>query len=60
MPGLEIAGILTLAGLAWLWLDSLRARETAVAAARAACNAEGLLLLDATVSIASLRLRPRP
>ena len=56
MPGLEIAGILTLAGLAWLWLDSLRARETAVAAARAACNAEGLLLLDATVSIASLRL----
>ena len=56
VPVLEIAGILTLAGLAWLWLDSLRARETAVAAARAACNAEGLLLLDATVSIASLRL----
>ena len=56
MPGLEIAGILTLAALAWLWLDSLNAREAAIAAARAACEAEGLLLLDATVSIASLKL----
>ena len=56
MPGLEIAGILLLAALAWLWLDSLKAREAAIAAARAACEQEGLLLLDATVSIASLRL----
>jgi len=56
VPGLEIAGILILAALAWLWLDSLQAREAAIAAARAACDAEGLLLLDATVSIASLRL----
>jgi len=56
MPGMEIAGILMLAALAWLWLDSLEAREAAVAAARAACDAEGLLLLDATVSIASLKL----
>lgn len=56
MPGLEIAGILILAALAWLWLDSLKAREAAIAAARAACQAEGLLLLDATVSIASLKL----
>jgi hypothetical protein len=53
---MEIAGILILAAAAWLWLDSLKAREAAVAAARAACDAEGLLLLDATVSIASLRL----
>jgi hypothetical protein len=56
MPGLEIAGILLLAGLAWLWLDSLKVREAAIAAARAACEQEGLLLLDATVSIASLKL----
>ena len=56
MPGLEIAGILILAAVAWLWLDSLTAREAAVAAARTACDAEGLLLLDATVSIASLKL----
>ncbi len=56
MPGLEIAGLLILGALAWLWLDSLQAREAAVTAARAACEAEGLLLLDATVSIASLKL----
>jgi hypothetical protein len=53
---MEIAGILALAGLAWLWLDSLQAREAAITAARAACAAEGLLLLDATVSIAGLGL----
>src|SRR5262245_12555442 len=53
---MEIVGILVLAAAAWLWLDSLKAREAAVAAARDACNAEGLLLLDATVSIASLKL----
>lgn len=56
MPGWELAGILLLAALAWLWLDSLQAREAAIAAARSACDAEGLLLLDATVSIASLKL----
>jgi hypothetical protein len=56
MPGLEIAGILALAGLAWLWLDSLKAREIAISAARAACSSEGLLLLDATVSIARVKL----
>src|SRR5262245_32344858 len=56
MPGMEIAGILILAALAWLWLDSLRAREAAVTAARVACEAEGLQLLDATVAIASLKL----
>jgi hypothetical protein len=56
IPGPEILGILALAGLAWLWFDSLKAREAAIVAARAACAAEGLLLLDATVSISALRL----
>jgi len=55
MQGLEIAGILMLGALAWLWFDSLKAREAAIDAARAACAAEGLLLLDATVSISSLK-----
>ena len=55
MPGLEIVGILMLGGLAWLWFDSLKAREAAIDAARAACASEGLLLLDATVSISSLK-----
>ena len=51
----EIFGILFLAGVAWLWLDSLKAREAAVRAARSICAAEGLLLLDDTVSIAHLK-----
>jgi hypothetical protein len=52
---MEIAGILVLAGIAWLWLDSLKVREAAVIAARAACVAEGLMLLDDTVAISSLK-----
>jgi hypothetical protein len=41
--------------LAWLWWDSMQAREAAVAAARAACESEGLQFLDDTVGIASLK-----
>lgn len=55
MPTVEILSLLALAALAWLWLDSLKAREVAVRAARAACAAEGLLLLDDTVAIANLK-----
>ena len=46
---------LALAG-ASLWIDSLRARESAVAAGRDACERYGLQLLDDTVSITRLRL----
>ncbi len=52
----ELLGLLVLAGGAWFWLDGLKARERGVAAARAACDSEGLQLLDDTVSLASLRL----
>lgn len=55
MPVLEITGILVLAAIAALWLDSIRVREAAVHAARVACTAEGLQLLDDTVAIASLK-----
>ena len=55
MSGLEIVGILMFGARAWLWLDSMRAREAAVRAARAACTAEGLMLLDDTVAIAGLK-----
>ena len=55
MPGVEILSLVIFAALAWLWLDSLKAREVAVRAARAACAAEELLLLDDTVAIASLK-----
>jgi hypothetical protein len=53
---MEIVGILVLAALAWLWLDSLKAREVAVRAAREVCMAEGLQLLDWTVAISSLKI----
>jgi len=45
----ETAAIaLVFAGLAF-WIDSLRARERAVAAGRAACSRYGVQLLDETV-----------
>jgi len=52
---MEVFGILLLAGIAWLWLDSLKAREAAIRAAREVCAAEGLLLLDDTVAITGLK-----
>jgi hypothetical protein len=55
MHGLEIFSLLALAAVAWLWFDSLKAREIAVRAARAACAADNLLLLDDTVAIANLK-----
>lgn len=56
MDALDLLGLLLLAATAWLWLDSLKAREIAVAAARAACDAERLLLLDYTVAIQRIGL----
>ncbi len=53
---LDVIGLLVLAAGTWLWIDSLRAREAAVAAAKAACAAEDLLLLDDTVAIRHVRL----
>ncbi len=55
MPVLEIFSLLLLGALTWLWMDSLKAREACLPAARRACEAEGLLLLDETVAIASIR-----
>ena len=52
---LEIATLLAVAGATWLVWDGLKAREAANAAMRAACNAHGLLFLDDTVALASLR-----
>ncbi|KPK35625.1 MAG: hypothetical protein AMJ66_00615 [Betaproteobacteria bacterium SG8_40] len=36
---------------AWLWADSMRAREAALDAGRRACDAEGLQFLDWTVAM---------
>jgi hypothetical protein len=54
MDLLDILALLLIAGGGWLWYDSLNAREKAIAAARSACAADDLLLLDETVAIARL------
>jgi hypothetical protein len=56
LPVLEIVSILVLTAIAALWLDSIKVREGAVRAAKAACAAEGLQFLDDTVAIAALKL----
>lgn len=54
---MELAILAALAAVAWFWHDSLGAREAAVAAARHACKAEGVMLLDDTVAVEAVRLR---
>ena len=56
MDFLDVLALLLFVGGGWLWYDSLKAREAAVAAARAACDAENLMLLDDTVAITRLGL----
>ena len=55
MPGFEIFSLLLIGAVVWLWLDSLKARDSAISAARNACGSEGMMLLDDTVAIASLK-----
>jgi hypothetical protein len=42
--------------IAWLWYDTIRAREVGVRAARESCAREGVQLLDDTIAFRSLRL----
>jgi len=51
-----LALVLIIAG-ALLWADSLKARERAVQAGRAACERHALQFLDDTVSFARMRLK---
>ena len=53
----EAAAIVIIAAGILLWLDSLRARERAVKAGRAACERYSLQFLDDTVSFTRIRLR---
>lgn len=56
MPTFEIAVTCLLFLIAWFWLDTLRAREAGISAARALCDRRNLQLLDDTVASESLRL----
>lgn len=44
-----------LGAFAWFWLEGLMVREAAIRAARAACEADGLLLLDYTVAMSAMK-----
>ncbi len=52
----EAAALLLIAAGVVFWVDSLRVRERALAAGRAACERYGLQFLDETVVFARLRL----
>ncbi len=51
----EFIGLMLMTLGVWLWFDSLRARDAGIAAARRACESEGLQLLDDTVCLKNLR-----
>lgn len=53
----EAAAIVLIAAGTFLWLDSLRARERALRAGRAACERYDLQFLDDTVAFTRIRLR---
>jgi hypothetical protein len=52
----EAAIIVLIAAGVFFWIDSLRARERALAAGRSACERYGVQFLDETVVFARLRL----
>lgn len=51
----SVVALVAVALLAWLWYDSMRARERAVALGQAACARERLQFLDETVECTSVR-----
>jgi len=50
----ELVGLMLLVAGGWFLWDSLKVRESANAAMRAACRREGLLFLDDTVALQSV------
>lgn len=57
---IELGFLAALGVLAWFWLDGLKTREIAVAAAKQACGAGAVQLLDDTVALGSIRLARNP
>src|SRR4051812_9879153 len=53
---LEAAALVIAALAVLVWIDSLRSRERALGAGRAACSRYGVQLLDDTVAIAALSM----
>ncbi len=57
---MEYAFLALLAALVAFWVDTLRAREAAVAAGRGACDRVGVQFLDDTVAACSFRPERSP
>jgi hypothetical protein len=55
MDALQLIALALLIGVGWFFWDSLRVREIANGAMRAACQQRGLLFLDDTVALRSVR-----
>jgi hypothetical protein len=55
-----IFSLLVIAIVAWFWMDSLRARERALAACARACAERNVQLLDQTVALSRLSLKRHP
>lgn len=55
MPTFEIFSLFALGLLGWLWFDSTHVRSAGIQAVKTACKAEGIQLLDDTVSFASIK-----
>jgi hypothetical protein len=51
----QILGLLLVAGAGWFVWDSMKIREAANAAMRAACESRGMYFLDDTVALQSLK-----
>ncbi|HAF56301.1 MAG TPA: DUF3301 domain-containing protein [Thauera sp.] len=49
MSLIELFAVVLLGGVVWFWLDSLKAREAGVEAARRACLREAVQFLDESV-----------
>lgn len=56
MPGFELTAIVLLGAIAWVWYDSIKARDICIEAARQTCRRAGHQLLDDTVAITAVRL----
>lgn len=52
----ELLALFIALAIGWFWIDTLNARETALAEGQRACDAEGFQFLDWTVAQAKLRL----
>ena len=52
----DILSLLGMGSVVWFWMDSLKCRELAIDAARAACQMRSLQFLDETVATERTRL----